>query len=180
MALPWWLGFMETDFNDCAKTLVLLNQVPRLPNVKVNQTESLTFSPCAMAYCAKALNCVRQTSVWVRLIDSQQLNFISPYFFSFWSLWQSMPTPALCVPKAGDCWCFPVTQLSNCRNSNPSSKLSFFFFSLMCPSQGLWRIYFLQPLCHPKLLPSFQQHQFLWAFVLRKVSLKLADAARAL
>lgn len=84
MALPWWLGFMGTDFNDCAKMFkVLLNQVPRLPNVKVNQTESLTFSPCAMAYCAKALNCVRQTSVWVRLIDSQQLNFIPPYFFLF-------------------------------------------------------------------------------------------------
>lgn len=52
---------------------------------------------------------------------------ISLFFLKF-ILWQSMPTPALCVPKAGDCWCFPVTQLSNCRNS-----IQVF---LMCTSQG--------------------------------------------
>lgn len=90
-----------------------------------------------------------------------------------------MSTAALCVPKAEAGGCFPVTQLLNCTNSIqvPNSFPFFLFFlffkNAYISGPSLQCIHFLQPHCHPKLLPTFQQHQFLWASVSRKGSVKL-------
>lgn len=130
MALPWWLGFMGTDFNWLRKNVSPLESSPSTTQ-RESQSNGVSdfLAQCNGLLRQAALNCVRQTSVRVRLIDSQQLNFISPYFFF---ILKSVTVNADSSTLRSEGWGLP--RLS-CNTTFKLQKFHPSFF-LMCTSQG--------------------------------------------